>query len=254
MRRWLRIYEYVGVKMSEKGGIDLGQIITIGALILGGYLVVKYILPGLKALNVIPDAISNVLSGLPGLPGLPGAPGISGLPGLPGMLETTGGVPGAVTGLLYGGPLGAIVGGEVGKWAAPKTVLETPGYMLGGILGGLFGPAGMLAGSQVGKALSPTHVEQVQPMSIGTIIGGIAGPVGMIIGSQIGKATAPTPGPGQHYQVSRAGIRSIAKIPTVAQVKAYRQTAAYRAIVTEPSKTSVHGLINPATGFRYSGR
>jgi hypothetical protein len=51
--------------MSEKGGIDIGQIAMIGALIIAGYVGLKYLLPALKSLNNIPGTvISGISSGI----------------------------------------------------------------------------------------------------------------------------------------------------------------------------------------------
>lgn len=46
--------------MSEKSGIDLNNIILIGALIGGGYLIIKYLLPSFKGLSSISDAVGAV--------------------------------------------------------------------------------------------------------------------------------------------------------------------------------------------------
>ena len=126
--------------MSENGGIDIGNIAMIGALIVAGYVGLKYLLPALKGLGGVSDAISGVTSAV-----LPSTP-----------LEAVGAVPGAAEGLLLAGPVGAVVGSAFGKELAPQNVEQVQGFELGGILGGLAGPVGMVIGTQIGKALSPS--------------------------------------------------------------------------------------------------
>jgi hypothetical protein len=98
----------------SKNGIDIGQIAMIGALLVGGYFVLKYVMPLLKGLGDVGEAVVGAPAAVitavttpivPSPPGYPAAPSpinygipITGVPGFVEFAQTP------ITGPETGGP------------------------------------------------------------------------------------------------------------------------------------------------------
>lgn len=172
--------------MSEKSGIDIGQIAMIGALLVGGYFVLKYVMPLLKGLGDVGGAVQTVTA----------------IPGQVITAVTTPIVP--ATDLYPRGPTPIEIGipplGIPAAVRAAQTPVGGRGTPTPSTAALLFPPLGIIeAATQIPRLISAT----INPLS---------------------RAVTPV------------------------------QTSVGGPITLVPVTQSLHGLINPATGFRYSGR